>query len=149
MITARSNRATWSAALLLAAIMSTIAFSSIAKAEGMSASKPAKPAPGQRDGQVHSLADGQFLAWDADIELWVEPVTFWESYAARRGGITFGWSFEYPAYEKAREFDTLMIQVDSGPCLMEFFHERWRRANDVRRWGPEFNEFGGCADVFK
>lgn len=32
---------------------------------------------------------------------------------------------------------------------MEFFHNRWRRANDVRRWDPLFNEHGGCPDVFK
>ncbi len=42
----------------------------------------------------------------------------------------------------------MIIEVESGPCLMEFFHTRWRRANDVRRWVAAFNEYGGCPDVF-
>lgn len=145
----RSTNRAGSTITIIALALCVLGFSGSSHAEGMSASKAAKAAPGQRDGQVMQREDGSYRAWDADIELWVEPVTFWESYAARRGGITFGWSFEYPAYEKANEHDTIMIQLDSGPCLMEFFHERWRRANDVHRWSPKFNEFGGCADVFK
>ena len=41
-----------------------------------------------------------------------------------------------------------MVEVKSGLCLMEFFHTRWRRANDVRRWDDRFNEYAGCAKVF-
>ena len=101
-----------------------------------------------RDGEIKKKGDS-FVAWDKETRLWLEPVVFWESFAARRDGLTFGWKVKYPPYEQAREHDTIMIQVDSGPCLMEFFHQRWRRANDVNRWDPAFNEFGGCADVFK
>ena len=54
----------------------------------------------------------------------------------------------YPEYDKVQENDTLLIQTESGPCLMEFFHQRWRRANDVRRWDKAFNEYGGCSTVF-
>jgi len=31
---------------------------------------------------------------------------------------------------------------------MEFIHERWRRANDVRRWDDAFNDYAGCPHVF-
>ena len=42
----------------------------------------------------------------------------------------------------------MMVELAQGPCLMEFFHSRWRRANDVRRWDESHNEFGGCPYVF-
>tara|TARA_B100001063_G_scaffold218143_1_gene221279 strand:+ start:986 stop:1114 length:129 start_codon:yes stop_codon:yes gene_type:complete len=41
-----------------------------------------------------------------------------------------------------------MVEVDSGICLMEFYHDRWRRANDVRRWDDKFNQYSACKDVF-
>jgi hypothetical protein len=31
---------------------------------------------------------------------------------------------------------------------MQFFHQRWRRANDVQRWNDRFNDYAGCAHVF-
>ncbi len=74
--------------------------------------------------------------------------TFWMDYANSKGGLTWGKSKTYPEYEKVKEGDTILIQVAQGPCLMEFFHERWRRANDVRRWDPSVNEYGGCPYVF-
>ena len=73
---------------------------------------------------------------------------FWLEYANANGGITWGRSAEYPEYEKVQEGDTFMVEVAQGPCLMEFFHNRWRRANDVRRWHQSINEFGGCPYVF-
>ena len=78
----------------------------------------------------------------ADVE------TFWLDYANSRGGLTWGKSSEYPEYEKVKEGDTFIVEVAQGPCLMEFFHERWRRANDVRRWDESMNEYGGCPYVF-
>ena len=100
------------------------------------------------DGATRSSADGGFEAWDAPAGQWVAPLAFWESYARRRGGLTWGRGSEYPPYAGVKEHDTFLVLVKPGPCLMEFFHGRWRRANDVRRWDPLFNEYGGCAQVF-
>jgi len=57
-------------------------------------------------------------------------------------------SSEYPPYAEVGDHDTFLVQTQSGPCLMYFFHGRWRRANDVRRWGDQFNDYGGCPQVF-
>mgnify|MGYP000067462274 CR=1 FL=1 len=101
-----------------------------------------------RDGEVRKNNNGVQQAWDAEQQQWLSMDGFWKAYADRKGGYTWGDSAVYPPYEQVNEFDTLLIQVDSGPCLMEFFHSRWRRANDVRRWDESFNEYGGCARVF-
>ncbi len=106
---------------------------------------PANPS----DGQAHRLDDGSFQAWDAVGERWLDPESFWMAYTERRGGLTWERGREYPRYAEVSELDTFLVELDSGPCLMEFFHQRWRRANDVRRWGDEFNAFGGCPDAFK
>lgn len=94
-------------------------------------------------------ADGSALVWDARSTSWVAPEQFWYNYVAQKVGRTWPSSKEYPPYAKVRERDSFLVQVDSGICLMEFFHERWRRANDVLRWDDRFNEYSGCADVFK
>lgn len=71
------------------------------------------------------------LNWDGkeNVEL------FWQRYIVSKGGLTWGRSSEYPDYDKVKEGDTFMVELKQGPCLMEFFHGRWRRANDVWRWG--------------
>lgn len=102
----------------------------------------------QNDGEVRTNADGSLEAWDAREEEWVNLEQFWDRYAARRGGLTWGRRFDYPRYQEVDELDTMIIELESGPCLMEFFHTRWRRANDVRRWDATFNEYGGCPYVF-
>ena len=102
----------------------------------------------QPDGKTRTLANGVLEAWDAENREWVDAVSFWERYADRRGGLTWGRRTDYPPYADVKEFDTMIIELDSGPCLMEFFHTRWRRANDVRRWDPAFNDYGGCPHVF-
>ena len=104
--------------------------------------------PGGRDGEVYRLPDGKFIAWDAGQEMWLEPEAFWNSYARRTRGRAWPSGREYPPYRDVSEHDTFLVQTDNGPCLMYFFHTRWRRANDVRRWGDEFNEYGGCPYVF-
>lgn len=73
---------------------------------------------------------------------------FWRAYADSKGGLTWGVSSSYPEYAKVKEGDTLLIQIKQGSCLMEFFHSRWRRANDVRRWHDSINNYGGCPYVF-
>lgn len=73
---------------------------------------------------------------------------FWERYIASRGGLSWERSATYPEYDKVKEGDTFMVVLEQGPCLMEFFHNRWRRANDVWRWGEDMNNYGGCPYVF-
>jgi hypothetical protein len=104
--------------------------------------------PGQRDGEVYSLPDESFIAWDAEEKMWLESEAFWDSFARRNAGRVWPSSSEFPPYDEVSEHDTFLAQTDSGPCLMYFFHTRWRRANDVRRWGDVFNEYGGCPNVF-
>ena len=101
-----------------------------------------------RDGAVRNTEGHSFEAWDAASEEWVDPETFWDRYAARRGGLTWGKRNDYPPYADVSELDTLVIELEQGPCLMEFFHRRWRRANDIRRWDDAFNAYGGCPHVF-
>ena len=113
-----------------------------------SASGETKLKPGDRDGQVYVLGSGGFVAWDAQKEQWLDTEAFWVSFAERRRGRIWPSSTEFPPYAEVNEHDTFLYQSDSGPCLMYFFHTRWRRANDVWRWGKEFNEYGGCPHVF-
>jgi hypothetical protein len=105
-------------------------------------------AAGERDGEVHTLNDGSFMAWDAESEQWLSPDNFWVSFAARERGKNWGGGRTFPPYDSVNEHDTFLLEVDEGPCLMYFFHTRWRRANDVWRWDPVFNDYGGCANVF-
>lgn len=100
------------------------------------------------DGAARALADGRFEVFDAQAGQWRAPEAFWLAWAERRGGLTHGRGAVYPPYATVREFDTFLVEVGGETCLMEFFHTRWRRANDVRRWNAEFNRFGACGRVF-
>lgn len=73
---------------------------------------------------------------------------FWVAYAESKGGLTWARAAEYPEYNLVKEGDTFVVELKQGPCLMEFFHNRWRRANDVRRWDDSINDYGGCPYVF-
>lgn len=95
----------------------------------------------------HGAFQGQQV-FDETIAEFVTPQEFWQNYAHSKGGLTWGESDQYPSYSKVEEFDLFMVRTVKGPCLMEFFHGRWRRAQDVRRWNPEFNEVLGCPYVF-
>ena len=101
------------------------------------------------NGQVKTDPDGTTVVWQAEAGEWVSPEAFWTAYADSSDGRYWGRSEDYPAYASVNEHDTLMIVLPEGPCLMYFFHERWRRAQDVRRWDPEFNELLGCPYVFR
>jgi hypothetical protein len=103
--------------------------------------------PGQRDGELRQHMN-QLQAWDAEQQQWLMPVEFWQQYAARRGGLSWGRGAIYPPYGEVKEHDTFMVETTAGPCLMEFFHGRWRRANDVRRWDTKFTHYAGCPHVF-
>lgn len=100
------------------------------------------------DGHVMTRENGSQQAWDAEKKQWVTLDQFWQHYADRRGGLTWGERVDYPPYHEVKELDTLLVILETGPCLMEFFHQRWRRANDVRRWDEAFNEYGSCPHVF-
>ena len=102
---------------------------------------------GTRDGEVRASGDS-LEAWDAVNEAWLSPDDFWQSFAERRRGKIWPSSDKFPPYAEVNEHDTFLYQHASGSCLMYFFHTRWRRANDVWRWDPRFNEYGGCANVF-
>ena len=86
----------------------------------------------------------QGVVWNQGVDTEV----FWQQYIDSKGGLTWGRSSDYPEYEKVKEGDLFMVEVKQGPCLMEFFHNRWRRANDVRRWDDSVNQYGGCPNVF-
>ena len=102
-----------------------------------------EPANGQVRGE-----GGAAQVWSAGQTAWVSPEAFWLEFAPTTQGKYWGRSSDYPAYAEVSEHDTLMIEVDGEPCLMYFFHQRWRRAQDVRRWDPAFNELLACPRVF-
>ena len=106
--------------------------------------QPAEP----RNGQVYE-SHGAVQAWDENAGEWVTPEAFWLSYAERNNGKFWGRTATYPPYDDVSEFDTILIELEHGVCLMEFFHTRWRRAQDVRRWDTAFNDYGGCPNVFE
>lgn len=107
------------------------------------AARPENP----NNGQMHIAKTGAEV-WDAGGGQWVRPETFWLNFANHSTGKFWGRQTDYPPYREVSEHDTLLIELEQGPCLMEFFHSRWRRAEDVRRWDPAFNEYGGCPTVF-
>ena len=100
-----------------------------------------------RNGQVYETATGAEV-WDEKLQGWRTPEQFWLDFANTNGGRFWGSSAEYPPYREVSEHDTLLIELTQGPCLMYFFHTRWRRAQDVRRWDPAFNDLLGCPHVF-
>jgi len=98
-------------------------------------------------GQIVSK-NGVEQAWNDKQKKFVSLEKFWRDYAKENGGLTWGQSKTYPPYNDVKEFDLFMVEIDGHICLMEFFHDRWRRANDVRRWDDKFNEFSACSRVF-
>ncbi len=99
-----------------------------------------------RNGQIRESDTVE--VWSKELNKWVSPIEFWRTFAALNGGLTWGERDTYPEYSKVKERDLMIIKLDSGSCLMEFFHSRWRRANDVRRWDTKFNDVSGCPRVF-
>ena len=92
--------------------------------------------------------DGIQQSWDSQDEKFLSLEEFFRTYAKRNGGLTWGQSSTYPPYNDVKENDLFMVEIGSEICLMEFYHDRWRRANDVRRWDAAFNEFSACNKVF-
>ena len=104
-------------------------------------------ASGEHNGQVKMQA-GQAMAWQESTQQWLTLDDFWQIWANSRGGITWGKSQTYPSYDQVQEQDTFLVEIGDGSCMMEFWHGRWRRANDVRRWDDAFNDYSACPRVF-
>lgn len=100
------------------------------------------------DGQIFQNVDDNMIAWDAEKQKWMEIEHFWMSYTKRNGGKAWGTGRVFPNYSEVNEFDTFLYETKKGKCLMAFYHERWRRAQDVERWDERHNEYGGCPFVF-
>ena len=100
------------------------------------------------DGQIVTNTEKTILVWDTETTTPLSIEAFWLAYAQRNGGKYWGKSSEYPPYDEVNEHDTLLIELASEACLMEFFHARWRRANDVRRWDDIYNDYSACPNVF-
>jgi len=100
------------------------------------------------NGLVSQGSDGKLLAWNTDKSEWSNIELFWHNFAKSNKAKYWGKSNMYPNYTAVKEFDTFLIQLDEGNCLMQFFHSRWRRANDVQRWHDAFNDYSGCPYVF-
>lgn len=108
----------------------------------------AEPPKNPGDGEIYQDKDGALMAWDSVGKKWLDPEGFWLAYAQRRGGLTWGRGKDYPPYNDVSERDLFLVELEQGVCLMEFWHSRWRRAQDVRRWDTRFNDYGGCPYVF-
>lgn len=100
------------------------------------------------NGVVSESADGKLMVWNASESDLSSLDAFWESFAKSNDAKYWGQSATYPNYSDVNEFDTFLVQLDEGTCLMQFFHSRWRRANDVQRWHDTFNDYSGCPNVF-
>jgi hypothetical protein len=113
----------------------------VAGCAGAAAAQPA-------DGTARS-ADPRFEVFDAVRGEWLAPEAFWSAFAARSGGRDWGRGADYPPYAEVGEFDTFLVEIDGETCLMQFFHARWRLANDVQRWNQRLNDYGACPRVFE
>lgn len=104
--------------------------------------------PGNRDGQVYVMPDGQIMFWDAETRRWLETEAYWLSFAERGPGRHWPASSVLPPPEEVGEHDKLLLRNQMGSCLMYFSHGRWERANDVWKWSEDLDHFGGCPHVF-
>ncbi|PHS18904.1 MAG: hypothetical protein COA86_06970 [Kangiella sp.] len=94
------------------------------------------------------IENQNYFAWQAESNRWISLEDFWLAFVDKNNGLTWEASAKYPPYKQVKEFDTFMAITIKGNCLMEFYHTRWRRANDVRRWDDQFNDYAGCPFVF-
>ncbi len=127
--------------IIIALTFSMQAFSSAAFA----AEKITKT--GKSDGEI-AILNGQAMAWAAESKHWLSIDDFWQHWVNSRGGLTWAKSEQYPPYDQVKEQDTFLVELNGETCLMEFWHSRWRRANDVRRWDDSFNDYSACPHVF-
>jgi hypothetical protein len=100
-------------------------------------------------GMVKENAGSKLQVWNDENSEWTDLDTFWVDFAKSNDAKYWGQTDTYPNYDDVKQFDTVLIQIEQGNCLMQFFHSRWRRANDVQRWDDAFNEYAGCPSVFE
>lgn len=74
---------------------------------------------------VNKSASGKLQVWNPD-NTECNDIEF-----KKNGAKSWGSKDSYPNYDEVNEFDTLVIQLKQGSYLMQFYHSRWRRANDV------------------
>jgi hypothetical protein len=101
-----------------------------------------------KHGLMGQNTEGKVQVWDQNKTKWTDVQSFWINFAKSNEAKFWGETDTYPNYDDVKEFDMVLIQLNDGVCLMQFFHSRWRRANDVQRWDDAFNDFSGCASVF-
>lgn len=102
-----------------------------------------------KHGLMGQSTEGKVQVWDQNQTKWIDVHSFWINFAKSNEAKFWGQTNIYPNYDDVKEFDTVLIQIQQGTCLMQFFHSRWRRANDVQRWDDAFNEYAGCPSVFE
>ncbi|MFT6734212.1 MAG: hypothetical protein ACJAS9_002407 [Polaribacter sp.] len=102
-----------------------------------------------KHGVMRKNVEQEIETWNANTKSWTSVEEFWLAHANEQGGLTWSQSKTYPEYSKVKEFDTFLVELPQGLCLMEFYHTRWRRANDVHRWDDAFNEYSACSYVFE
>ena len=100
------------------------------------------------NGFVKEDRNGVLKVWNTTEKDWSNIELFWQRYSIKNKAKSWGSATTYPNYSDVNEFDTFLIELKEGSCLMQFYHSRWRRANDVRRWNDAFNEYSGCPYVF-
>lgn len=103
----------------------------------------------ENNGEVRQSVEFGMQAWHSKSNQWLSLEGFWDAYAESRPQKHWPTSSNYPKYEELKEGDTFLVQLKDSSCLMEFYHSRWRRANDVRRWDDAFNAYGACPFVFE
>lgn len=102
----------------------------------------------QEHGEFKQSNSDKIEVWNENTAKWGNVESFWRDFEKSNEGNSWGRSVNYPNYDDVNEFDTIIIELKQGACLMQFYHSRWRRANDVQRWNDNFNEYGGCPYVF-
>lgn len=101
------------------------------------------------NGDVRQGVEDGLQAWYEPDNEWITLDEFWNRYSAGVSGKVWPSSAAYPPYDDVNEGDVFLVKLRNSTCLMEFFHSRWRRANDVRRWDDAFNAYAACPYVFK
>lgn len=103
----------------------------------------------QEHGSIHGEGGPDSLwVWQAESQQWLTITEYWQWFAGQTGAKHWGSATGYPQYDQVNESDTLLLQLEQRPCLMQFFHAWWRHANDVQRWDDKYNHYGGCPYVF-
>jgi hypothetical protein len=115
---------------------------------GLSACAPQELATIKPNHGELKTSSGSLLAWHDPSQQWVILGVFWHNEVMARGGLDWPHNSAYPSFDKLNEFDTFLVELPSGTCLMTFYHSRWRRANDVWGWDDAFNDYSACPYVF-